>query len=351
MKILYALQGTGNGHSSRANVLVPLLRERAEVDLLISGTHCELGLSYPPKYKLYGAGFIFGKKGGIDLWKTWKELKFSRFLKEVKSIPIEEYDIIINDFEPITALACRWKKIPIISMGHQSSFQYSGVPMKRGNYFSRWILKNYAKAQTNIGFHFEKYHENIYYPIIRQEIRKGKTSKMSHVCVYLPAYGDKFLLELFHQFPHQEFWVFSKHTDRDYKNANVHIKKIDTETYVETLLSCKGVIMGGGFEGPAEAIYLGKKLLVIPMVNQYEQLCNALALEKMGVQVVWKPSLLQANISMWLRFGKEVKKSFPDESLESINKALDQAHQLTTFLRKNLKPTIRPSYERPLAGS
>jgi hypothetical protein len=32
------------------------------------------------------------------------------------------------------------------------------------------------------------------------------------------------------------------------------------------------------FETPAEALFLGKKLLVIPMTGQYEQECNAAAL-------------------------------------------------------------------------
>ena len=70
MKILYAIQGTGNGHLSRSMEIVPLLKQMAEVDVLVSGTQGDLELPFPVKYKLNGFGFIFGKSGGVDLWKS-----------------------------------------------------------------------------------------------------------------------------------------------------------------------------------------------------------------------------------------------------------------------------------------
>ena len=36
-KLLYAINGTGLGHISRAKTLIPILKETAEVDILISG--------------------------------------------------------------------------------------------------------------------------------------------------------------------------------------------------------------------------------------------------------------------------------------------------------------------------
>lgn len=37
MKILYAFQGTGNGHLARAQEIIPILKKHALVDTLISG--------------------------------------------------------------------------------------------------------------------------------------------------------------------------------------------------------------------------------------------------------------------------------------------------------------------------
>ena len=39
MKILYAIQGTGNGHLSRAREFIPALAARTSMDVLISGTN------------------------------------------------------------------------------------------------------------------------------------------------------------------------------------------------------------------------------------------------------------------------------------------------------------------------
>jgi uncharacterized protein (TIGR00661 family) len=52
------------------------------------------------------------------------------------------------------------------------------------------------------------------------------------------------------------------------------------------LLTSHGLITGGGFETPSEALYLNKKLISIPIKNHYEQQCNAAALKKMGITVL-----------------------------------------------------------------
>jgi hypothetical protein len=39
-------------------------------------------------------------------------------------------------------------------------------------------------------------------------------------------------------------------------------------------------LCNAGFETPAEALFMDKKLFVIPIHNQYEQECNACALIK-----------------------------------------------------------------------
>jgi UDP:flavonoid glycosyltransferase YjiC (YdhE family) len=55
---------------------------------------------------------------------------------------------------------------------------------------------------------------------------------------------------------------------------------------VKSLSGCEGILCNAGFETPAETLYLGKKMMVVPMRRQYEQQCNAEALERMGIPVV-----------------------------------------------------------------
>ncbi len=110
MKILYAIQGTGNGHLSRARDIIPILQRKGELDILVSGIQADVDLPYPVKYRFKGLSFIFGKKGGIDLFKTYQKSNLKQLYKEITSLPVEDYDLVINDFEPVSAWACRMKK-------------------------------------------------------------------------------------------------------------------------------------------------------------------------------------------------------------------------------------------------
>ena len=63
MNILYAIQGTGNGHLSRAVDIIPELKKYGKLDLFVSGAQAEITLPYPVKYKSKGLSFYFGKAG------------------------------------------------------------------------------------------------------------------------------------------------------------------------------------------------------------------------------------------------------------------------------------------------
>jgi predicted glycosyltransferase len=52
MKILYAIQGTGNGHLSRARDIVPVLMKNHDVEILVSGSQSDVDFPYPVKYQL-----------------------------------------------------------------------------------------------------------------------------------------------------------------------------------------------------------------------------------------------------------------------------------------------------------
>ena len=63
MKILFAIQGTGNGHLSRARDIYPELIKYGEVDVLISGIQADVDVPFPVKYKLYGMSFYIWQQG------------------------------------------------------------------------------------------------------------------------------------------------------------------------------------------------------------------------------------------------------------------------------------------------
>ena len=323
MKILYAIQGTGNGHISRAREIVPLLQQYGAVDLLISGTQADVKLTQDVKYQLHGFSFIFGKKGGVDHYQTWKTMNLPRFVKDMRSIPLKSYNLILNDFEPVTAWACKQQRIESIGLSHQASFQSKHVPKPKSIDWAQLVMKYYAPATHYVGFHFDRYDDFIYTPVIRAEIRNMLISDLGHYTVYLPAIDDKFLVPILKNIAHVKWQVFSKHTQLSYVDGNVEVQPVNNNLFNKSLACCTGLFTGGGFEGPAEALYLGKKLLVAPMKFQYEQQCNAFALKQFGLPVIWgsNKNWLPV-IKEWVDQPQTHVFHFPDETASVIDKVV-----------------------------
>jgi uncharacterized protein (TIGR00661 family) len=320
MKILFAIQGTGNGHISRAREIVPLLQQYGELDLLVSGTEAEVTLSQPLKYKFHGGSFVFGTNGGIDKWATYKLMDLPQLARDIYNLPLKQYDLIINDFEPVSAWACKLRKIPSVSLSHQCSFVSPNTPRPSKRNFGEWMLKNYSPTTAHIGFHFERYDDFIHTPVIRSEIRNLKTANLGHYTVYLPAYDDKTLTALLKKTRNVQWQIFSKRQKTPYQEENVQIFPVNNEAFNTSLANCEGLLTGGGFEGPAEALFLQKKVLMIPMKGQYEQQCNALAASRLGVPVINEiDDQFIFHINNWICDDKKVQVNFPDETAQIVD--------------------------------
>jgi uncharacterized protein (TIGR00661 family) len=326
MKILFGIQGTGNGHISRAREIVPLLQQYGEVDLLVSGTEAEVSLSQPLKYRFHGVSFVFGTNGGVDNWATWKIMNLRQFQRDLRSLPLNQYDLIINDFEPVSAWACKLRGVPSVSLSHQCSFVSPNTPRpEKKDPFAQWLLKNYSPTTYHVGFHFERYDTFINTPVIRSEIRQMETSDLGHYTVYLPAYDDKTLLKYLSAEKGVKWQVFSKRQKQAYQSGNVEIFPVNNETFNKSLASCTGLLTGGGFEGPAEALFLRKKVMMIPMKGQYEQQCNALSASKLGVPVVSEINdKFNGHLNKWINDGKKIIVDFPDETAVIVDKLVKQ---------------------------
>lgn len=324
MKILYAIQGTGNGHLSRAEDVIPILQQYGELDLFVSGAQADIKLSYPVKYKSKGLSFYFGKSGGIDFLKTFKKNSSKEVLKEIKKFPVEKYDLVINDFEPISAWACHRKEIPCIALSHQSAMLSIQTPRpKKIDPVGDWLLKNYAPANAHVGFHFNTFDSWIYTPVIRSEIRAMAIENKEHYTVYLPSYDDRKLVPLLADIPHVRWHIFSKHAKKSYHIGKLSVYPVNKEEFAASMTTAKGILCGAGFETPAEALYLKKKLLVIPMKSQFEQHCNAAALVKLGVPVVKKMKKKNLDqIREWIETTSIVNVDYPNITEAAVAEAM-----------------------------
>ncbi len=326
MKILFAIQGTGNGHLSRARDIYPELAKYGDVDVLISGIQADVSFPYPVKYKFYGLSFIFGNKGGVEIGQTIKRLNLVRLINDIRKLPVEDYDLIINDFEPVASWACKMKRVPCIALSHQSAVIDKNAPKPREHdWFGELVLNHYAPHTAAYGFHFASYSSNIYTPVIRKQVRDIIPTDEGHYTVYLPAYDDKTLVEHLSKFDFVQWQVFSKHNKEAFDFKNVSIRPIENDAFIKSMASSTGVLCGAGFEGPAEALFLGKKVLAIPMVGQYEQHCNAAGLESMGVPIIKQLSKkYYDSIYRWLKSEERVKVNFPDNTAMVVQQLMQE---------------------------
>ncbi len=331
MKILYAIQGTGNGHVSRAREIAPLLNRMADVDYLISGRQYDLELPFEVKYRAGGLSLYLGKKGGVDLLKTFSRNKIAELVREIRDLPVKQYDLIINDFEPVSSWAARRSLVPCISLSHQASLILPGCPLpSHRDLAGTWILENYAPADRQFGFHFESFHTRCFTPVIRRDIRMAIPHDLGHYTVYLPSYSDRQLAEILGRIGHVRWEVFSRTASKSFEVGNVLIRPVHNRLFAESLLNCQGILCGAGFETPAEALHLGKKLMVIPMKSQFEQQCNAEALRRMGVPVIRSLKKKHAGkIFAWVTQGTPLKVHYPDITEHAIQTVLNEVNQYT----------------------
>lgn len=327
MKILYAIQGTGNGHLARATEIVPILKSLADVDVLVSGTQADLQVPFEINYRFSGLSFIVGKKGGVDLLKTAREMPVRQFLRDIRKLPVNKYDLVISDFEPVSAWACRLRKKECIGLSHQNAVLHPSAP--RPDFtdpFGKFILKHYAPADVRYGFNFKNDASNIFTPVIRSSIRNAKSSTQPHYTVYLPAYSDEQIQDVLTRIPEVEWQVFSKHSKTEYRVNNIYFRPVSLESFTESFLNGTGLLCMAGFEGPAEAIFLGKKLCVIPMKKQYEQYCNAAFLKSMGIAVLNRFSGSVPELTGWIEKTDPLHVDFPEITRQILEEILEK-HQ------------------------
>jgi uncharacterized protein (TIGR00661 family) len=345
MKVLYAIQATGNGHISRAREIVPILQQKCELDILISGTQADVTLPFPVKYRFKGISLIYNNKGGLSLLKTAGQLKFGQIKNEIKQLPVEEYDLVINDFEPVSAWACKLKNVPCVSLSHQAAVanKFSPKPTIK-DIAGTIVLKYFAPCRESYGFHFMQYDKNIFTPVIRSQIRKAEIKNGSHYTVYLPGYHHTYLLKQLSRFKNVQWHIFSRDVLEELKIENCLLRPINNESFIKSMATGKGVLCGAGFEGPSEALFLGKKLMVIPITGQYEQACNAAALKKLGVPVIKQLNKKAVTvINNWINNEQDIAISFPDET-ESI---IDFVLEKHLFVQNNFPGLVAYFYPQP----
>lgn len=190
-----------------------------------------------------------------------------------------------------------------------------------------WVLKNYAKASQQVGLHFQSYDDFILSPVIKKRVLTSDPKDHGHITVYLPSYCMPELLFHFGGLKDHRFHIFTWEVSAPQKNDNMIFHPVSNTAFSESMINCHAIICGAGFETPAEALYLGKKMMVMPIKGQYEQKCNAAALEQLGVKTI---SQLDENFKNvfndWIANDKDVKLNYEYSTSEIISTLMHKAN-------------------------
>ena len=309
MKILYGVQGTGNGHLSRTRALLPSLKQSGvEIDFVFSGRKREDFFDMEPfgDFRLFQGLTLFYGRGKLQFLKTVSQNKLWCFLRDVYSLDLSAYDLVISDFEPISAWSAKIRGVPCIALSHQSAFEYE-VPKAKGYWASKLAMKLFSPSKTNIGFHYHHFNQPILPPLIGGT-KKTPTDK-NKIVVYMGFEELHEVIDFVSPFTDYEFQIFAK-VDQPITRGHIRINPLSHSEFHKQLNRCTGVISNAGFELSSEALQLGKKLLVKPLMGQYEQICNVLALKQLG-RAQSMESLDQNILEQWLQVPPQTPINYP----------------------------------------
>lgn len=298
MKILFGIQGTGNGHISRARVLAKELAQYPALDIryLFSGrAKTELfDMDIFGDFLHFDGLTFITKAGKIDHIATAKKNNLWRFYQDIRSLQIQQYDLVISDFEPVCAWAAKLSKQPVLGIGHQYAFG-ENTPLAGDNYFTRLLMRKFAPATHSLGLHWYPYSHNVLPPII--DVALKSSGKNSHVLVYLPFEDQHLITQMLKAIPEQKFVQYSPEL-KDANELNVALRKTNYLGFKEDLKNASAVICNSGFELISECLHLGLPILTKPLNGQMEQHSNALALEQLNYATVVK-TLSSEKIATW----------------------------------------------------
>ena len=240
MNILYGIAATGNGHISRSRIIVDALKKRGHsVDVILSGRDkkdlFDIDDLRPFQIK---KGFTYvTNKGKINYLKTVLTSSPIQFLNDIKSID-NNYDLVITDFDPISAYAAKKHKIPCIGIGHQYSF-YKNIPMTiKMKFISILFPRIYAPANFPIPSHFYHFNQSILPPFIDPKFYAADSTyqKKSNTLVYLPWENLKNMISIFRKIE-GEFILYTNIESIE-KHGNITLKPFSNITFKEDLIQC-----------------------------------------------------------------------------------------------------------------
>lgn len=298
-RILYGVAGEGMGHAIRSKVVIEHLSKRHDLIIVSSRRPYEFLSKHSSNvYDIHGLHISY-RNNRVQSLKTFVQnayklpkgsyytfKKLMRILKEFKP------DVVISDFEPFTGLISKFFSIPLISIDNNHTMTNCKLRIPKRYYkdylAAKLVIKSfiinadYYLINTFFYPEIKKKNTFLFPPILRGRILKAKVKNKEHILVYQTSKTNKKLKKILKKI-NQKFIIYGFDTDKE--EENLIFKKFNEKEFIKDLASCKALITNGGFCTIVEAVYLGKPILSVPIKKHFEQILNAIFVEKLSYGV------------------------------------------------------------------
>ncbi len=293
-RIIYGVAGEGMGHATRSKILIEHLLNRGhKVKVVTHDKGCEILSPFFDVLEISGLRIAYRNNQVKYLETLFDNLaKFPGLQKSFSKVNdlFEEFQpqLVISDFEPLTALLANLKGLPLFSIDNLHQMTHTKISYPK-EYLQDALT---AKTITRLMVHGAKaylitsffktpvihHHTYLFSPVLRREVMEISPTKEDFVLIYTTsrfAEINNVLKKI-----NENFIIYG--VAEGGLDGNLFFKRPSQTEFLKDLGKCKAVIATAGLSLISEALYLGKPYLAIPVEGQFEQILNAHYLEKLG---------------------------------------------------------------------
>lgn len=321
LRVLFVVQGEGRGHLTQALTLRSWLTEAGhKVAAVLVGRSQQRPLPaffiekiQAPVYEFTSPNFVFDRRfRGIRLGRTLLHnlMRLPQFQQSLQQLhqTLHEVapDLIVNFYEVLIGLLYRRKKLqtPLVCIAHQYFFLHPDYSFPPGYLLQRWLLRAFTRLtappkarKLALSLYEAPDLPNrqlfVVPPLLRPSLLQLPQQQTENfLLVYLLNRGYAEELICWHaRHPTINLHVFWDHTERPdgwSPQPGLVFHQLNDRLFLEKMARCRAVVTTAGFETTAEALYLGKPVLMVPVEGHFEQRCNAHDAERIGAGI-WSP--------------------------------------------------------------
>jgi uncharacterized protein (TIGR00661 family) len=298
MKFLLIIQGEGRGHTTQAIAFKEIIEKYGHsVELAIIGHRGDrpttmVTSNFENVVEIQSPNLVY-KKGQkhISLFKTLKELIFNipKYVDSVKKIDyyikLHTPDVVINFYESMFGVYrfVHRPNLKSFAVGHQFMFFHPDYISMKSYPLQMWGAKiftwlvGYGSEKIALSFYEAPQYKQIHVvpPVLRKQVFESSEKIINGNYVLVYCINQSYIHDLTLNNSPCRLEIFTEIESTRHISNDVVVHPLNGQKFLEMMAGAKMVICTAGFETVAEALYLGKPVLMQPVFGHMEQEFNA----------------------------------------------------------------------------